>query len=399
MTSSGVILNSGDTMTVHITYDGTTLTMTITDYTVNATFTTSWPINIPQTIGANTAYVGFTGGTGGLTASQKIETWTFASTPTTAEVQTPVIMPGSESFSGSVIVSITDSTMGSSIYYTTDGTTPSPGQGSTQQYTTSLTLEASTTVNAIATAPGASNSVMASATYTLLSQPAAKPTISPNGGKIPTTQPVSISDTSSGAAIYFTTDGGTPSPGVGTTQQYSTSFMLPASAVVKAIATGNGYTTSPTAVASFTVQRVAQPAISPKAGTISTTQTISISDATGGAAIYYTTDGSVPSPGVGTTKQYSTAFLLTASGVVKAIATLFSYENSQIGSANYTLQKVATPTYNPKAGIISSTQAITISDTTSGATIYYTTDGSIPSPGMGTTKKYIQHSCFQLPQQ
>lgn len=81
MTSSGVILNSGDTLAVHITYNGTTLAMTISDSTVNKTFTTSWPINIPQTIGGNTAFVGFTGGTGGLTASQKIETWTFAYTP------------------------------------------------------------------------------------------------------------------------------------------------------------------------------------------------------------------------------------------------------------------------------------------------------------------------------
>jgi Legume lectin domain/Chitobiase/beta-hexosaminidase C-terminal domain len=81
MTSSGVILNSGDTMAVHITYDGANLVMSITDSSVNKTFTTSWPINIPQTIGGNTAFVGFTGGTGGLTASQKIETWTFAYIP------------------------------------------------------------------------------------------------------------------------------------------------------------------------------------------------------------------------------------------------------------------------------------------------------------------------------
>jgi Legume lectin domain/Chitobiase/beta-hexosaminidase C-terminal domain len=81
MTSSGVILNSGDTMAVHITYDGSNLVMTITDSSVNKAFTTSWPINIPQAIGGNTAFVGFTGGTGGLTASQKIETWTFAYTP------------------------------------------------------------------------------------------------------------------------------------------------------------------------------------------------------------------------------------------------------------------------------------------------------------------------------
>jgi hypothetical protein len=76
----GVNLHSGDVFNVHITYDGTTLTMTITDASVPAdTFTTSWPINIPGTVGANTAFGGFTGGTGGLTATQEIISWTFTS--------------------------------------------------------------------------------------------------------------------------------------------------------------------------------------------------------------------------------------------------------------------------------------------------------------------------------
>ena len=79
LTSSGIDLHSGDTMSVHVTYDGTTLKMTITDAVVNRTFTQSWPVNIPAIIGGNLAYAGFTGGTGGLTASQKIESWTFVS--------------------------------------------------------------------------------------------------------------------------------------------------------------------------------------------------------------------------------------------------------------------------------------------------------------------------------
>jgi Legume lectin domain len=74
----GVNLHSGDVMQVQMSYDGTTLTMTITDATTAATFTTSWPINIPATVGGNTAYVGFTGGTGGGTADQQILTWTYA---------------------------------------------------------------------------------------------------------------------------------------------------------------------------------------------------------------------------------------------------------------------------------------------------------------------------------
>ncbi len=71
MTASGVDLHSGDTMAVHMTYDGTTLSMSITDAVVNATFTQSWLVNIPATVGSDFAYVGFTGGTGGLAASQK----------------------------------------------------------------------------------------------------------------------------------------------------------------------------------------------------------------------------------------------------------------------------------------------------------------------------------------
>ena len=77
MTSSGVDLHSGDTMAVHMVYNGTTLTMTITDTVTNASFSNSWTINIPATVGSNTAYVGFTGATGGYTASQDVLTWTY----------------------------------------------------------------------------------------------------------------------------------------------------------------------------------------------------------------------------------------------------------------------------------------------------------------------------------
>jgi hypothetical protein len=77
MTASGINLHSGDIMHAHITYDGTTLTLIITDTVTKATFTTSTAINIPTTVGANTAFVGFTGGTGGLTAVQNILNWTY----------------------------------------------------------------------------------------------------------------------------------------------------------------------------------------------------------------------------------------------------------------------------------------------------------------------------------
>ena len=79
LTGSGIDLHSGHVFNVHMVYDGTNLTMTITDATTNAAFTHAFPINIPATVGGNSAYVGFTGGTGGLTAIQEIITWTYVS--------------------------------------------------------------------------------------------------------------------------------------------------------------------------------------------------------------------------------------------------------------------------------------------------------------------------------
>ncbi len=77
MTTSGVNLHSGDVMHAHITYDGTTLTLTLIDTVTGASFTASHAINIPATVGGNLAYVGFTAGTGGLSAVQQILSWTY----------------------------------------------------------------------------------------------------------------------------------------------------------------------------------------------------------------------------------------------------------------------------------------------------------------------------------
>ena len=77
LTSSGINLHSGDKMDAHIAYDGTTLTLTITDLVTMATFSHPFTINIPAAVGANTAYIGFTGGTGDTSAVQQILNWSY----------------------------------------------------------------------------------------------------------------------------------------------------------------------------------------------------------------------------------------------------------------------------------------------------------------------------------
>jgi hypothetical protein len=58
-------------------YNGTTLTLNLTDTVTNSTFSQAYTVNIPSTVGANTAYVGFTAGTGGSSAIQNIKSWTY----------------------------------------------------------------------------------------------------------------------------------------------------------------------------------------------------------------------------------------------------------------------------------------------------------------------------------
>jgi hypothetical protein len=81
LSGTGINLHSGDVLAAHITYDGTTLTLTITDPETTSSHTYSFPVDIPNTVGGTTAYVGFTGSTGANTATQSILSWTYVPGP------------------------------------------------------------------------------------------------------------------------------------------------------------------------------------------------------------------------------------------------------------------------------------------------------------------------------
>ena len=81
LTGTGIDLHSGHNFQVTVSYDGTTLTVTITDATTLAQATQNYTVDIPSIVGGNTAYVGFTGGTGGATAVQNVLNWVYAPAP------------------------------------------------------------------------------------------------------------------------------------------------------------------------------------------------------------------------------------------------------------------------------------------------------------------------------
>jgi hypothetical protein len=117
--------------------------------------------------------------------------------------------------------------------------------------------------------------------------------------------------------------------------------------------------------------------ITPTAGTYTSAQTITITDATSGAAIYYTTNGDPPTTG---STKYGAAFKLSSSATVKAIAVAKGYAQSAIASSDYTIETpAATPVFSPAAGTYTSTQSVKITDSTAGAAVYYTTNGTTPT--------------------
>ena len=79
-------------------------------------------------------------------------------------VAAPVITPPSQSFNGSITVSISTATPGATIYYTTNGAAPTSASA---RYTAPFTLSGSATVQAIGVLKGDTNSAPTSATFTL----------------------------------------------------------------------------------------------------------------------------------------------------------------------------------------------------------------------------------------
>jgi Chitobiase/beta-hexosaminidase C-terminal domain/Legume lectin domain len=72
--ATGLTFNS--TFNVTLEYDGTNLDITMQATSGGTTFTHSFPINIPATVGADMAYVGFAGGSGGSAhAVQAVTAW------------------------------------------------------------------------------------------------------------------------------------------------------------------------------------------------------------------------------------------------------------------------------------------------------------------------------------
>lgn len=107
----------------------------------------------------------------------------------------------------------------------------------------------------------------------------------------------------------------------------------------------------------------ATPVFSPGAGTYATVQSVAISDATAGATIYFTTDGSAPTTN---STQYSGPIPVNATETIQAMATSPNNANSAVASATYTIPNDFTLAINPASLMVqaggSASTTITVHD-------------------------------------
>ena len=84
------------------------------------------------------------------------------------------------------------------------------------------------------------------------------------------------------------------------------------------------------------METVATPTFSPTGGTYTSAQSVTISCATVGAEIYYTTNGSVPTTG---STKYTGAISVSSTTTINAIAVKDGMINSKVFSATFTIEK------------------------------------------------------------
>ena len=198
--------------------------------------------------------------------------------------------------------------------------------------------------------------------------PCREPTISLNSN----TGEVTISSSTSGASIYYSTDGNAPT--VDPANLYS-SLTLTETTTIKAIAVKDGFANS--SVATQTFNKVETPDIQ-KEGT----KSIIITCATTGAALHYTIAGAAPDA---SSPTYSTPL---TDGVSNKLIQVIAIKDGMVpATASNTIRlKCDQPT------ILRGNKKFTIScDYPSGADIYYTIDGSAPS---ASKTKYTSEVSF-----
>ena len=319
-------------------------------------------------------------------------------------VATPTFSPAGGTYGEPLSVTISCATAGATIYYTLDGTAPTPNS---PVYSAAISISETTTVKAIAIKEGMNNSTIASATYTI-QQMSTINTIADlwafaeQVGTTATSVNVAfndwyvtgvkggqtiISDGQFGFVIYQPNHGFTAGDKLNGTvscnallYQNHYAELTGVTATKLTVTHGQEMPVLTTTIGSLEIRNYGTPI---DLGTL-TFNNGQFYDETGLSITPYNNFNLNPNPvsSLETGKQYhvkgvSIIFWPNSGGQTQQVAPRSAADFEEVTSPMAT---VATPTFSPAAGTYTETQTVTIACETNGATIRYTLDGSDPTP-------------------
>ncbi|MDR0562276.1 MAG: chitobiase/beta-hexosaminidase C-terminal domain-containing protein [Spirochaetaceae bacterium] len=203
----------------------------------------------------------------------------------------------------------------------------------------------------------------------------ATPTASPGAGSVASGTEITLTTATAGAEIYYTTNESKPTSSSNLYRD-TNKPTITRNTTLKAIAIIPDMSNSDILTADYTV-KATTPTASPATGQVYYGTAITLTTATSWAEIFYTTDGTEPSASSNLYRDTAKP-TITRNTTLKAIAIIPDMSNSDILTADYTV-KATTPTASPATGQVYYGTAITLTTTTEGASIFYTTDGTEPT--------------------
>jgi alpha-tubulin suppressor-like RCC1 family protein len=200
----------------------------------------------------------------------------------------------------------------------------------------------------------------------------ATPTLSVASGTYTTDRTVTVSVATTGATIRYTRTGVDPTESDATVTSGST-LSVTYSQTLKVKAWKAGMPASHVTAATYTMQ-VAQPTLSPSGGTYTSAQTVTMTTATPGATLRYTTDGSTPTPA---STPYTGAISVGTSTTVKVVGFKTNWSDSTLRTGTFTMNfgTLTAPTVDPATGSYVNSATVTMS-ALAGAAIRYTTNNT-----------------------
>ncbi len=293
---------------------------------------------------------------------------------------TPSIATGSI-VAGGTLLTLSSATEGY-IYYTTDGSNPSDADNSAVLIGTSVILNGALGDTIILKActidTNKTTSEVGTYSYTISNFEGGVFTDVEVDSTIANGSTIRLYTDVTGGMIYYTTDGTMPSATStqGTeliaTGEANTTFNIKA----VAMASGSSQTSTAGSFTYYLMPKLKTANADVPSGAIFTEESsVTLSAELG--RIYYTTDGSDPTT---SSSLYIDPIQVNKAMTIRTLVVQEDYENSDIREFQYTFaDKVATPEASLESGQVNQGEELVITCATSGATIYYTTNGNAPS--------------------